>query len=217
MSLVSDILTAVGYRVGETINSSSEPDETTCIQWINETVSWILGVCAQEKSEIGRTTTDITLAANDSSYTELASMYAPAEMRDKDGNWFCGWLLKTAERVPLKLTMEARAIEYDPSNTSEPVEFYFDGANNIIFLPTPDDTYTAKIPNWQIPTTLTATGDTMPYLGLFDNLIIEALAIRIQNRDEYDLGVEFKWFSFIKEEARRLIRMRQGLNSSIGL
>lgn len=201
MSTVATLFTAIGGRVGYTISSTSSSTETQCIQFLNEALEWITGILAEEKSEIGRTLGSITTVADTASYSDLSGMYATSDI---------GWILKTYERVEIKLTTEESSLDYNPDDTDEPCEFYVDGSNNIVFLPTPDDAYTIKIPYWAMPTNLTATTDTVPFNGLFDNLLIEFLTMRMQNKDEYDLDFEYKWLQFLLTQARRLISMRKG-------
>ena len=211
MSTVANILTAVGYRIftdsAQTIDTSSSPSQAECIQWLNEDIKWLLGICAEEGSELGRTTGSITTTASTASSPTLASdMYTPAKY---------GWVLKTNSRNRIKLVTEEASLDYNPATESEPDAFYLDGSNNVIFLNTPDDTYTIKIPYWQIQTTLTLTTNTIPFLGLFDNLLIEAMVIRAQNREEYDLSLEMKWMSFLTDKARRVIQMRKNPNIEV--
>jgi len=213
MTTVADIITAVGYRVftddSQTITSTSFPKEAECIQWINEDIAWILGVCAEMGSELGRTTGSITTADGVASSSTLAAdMYSPADY---------GWVLKTNSRNRITLTTEEASLDYNPSTESEPSEFYIDGSNNVIFLPTPDAIYTVKIPYWKIQTALTATTDTIPFLGLFDNLIIETVALRVQNREEYDLNIELKWMQYLLGKARNVIQLRKNPNIKVTL
>jgi hypothetical protein len=128
-----------------------------------------------------------------------------------------GWVVDDHSRNPIKLITEKELINYDPLEAVEPSEFYVDGSNNICFPSYPDDVYTIKIPYWTIPTALTTTADTMPFLGLMDNVFIEAVAIRAQNRDEYDTLPELKWMSYLQEGVRRVIAMRKKMNISVGL
>jgi hypothetical protein len=72
-----------------------------------------------------------------------------------------------------------------------------------------------KIPYWTLPTVLTATGDTVPFLGLMDNVFIEALSLRYFERDEYDASYELKWQSFLLERIRRVIEMRKKMTSRV--
>jgi len=211
MSTVASILTAVGYRLfsdGTSIDTTSEPSQAECIQWINETTLWITGICAANGSELGRTTGSITTADGTASYSDLSDMYIPYEK---------GWIVKTYSRDEIVLTTELDSINYDPSDENEPEKYYIDGSNNVVFLPTPDDTYTVKIPYWAVPTALTLTTDTMPFNGIFDNQYIEALVLRAQNRDEYDLSFELKWFGFLQDQIRQAIELRKNINVSVGL
>lgn len=218
MTTVANILTAVGYRIfsdGTAIDTSSEPSQAECIQWTNEVCEELLTICITTGSEIGRTTATVSLVDGTASYNDLASLlFAPATMRGKDGMNYSGFILKTSVRNPLKLTTEDALIDHDPSNESEPDEFYIDGSNNLIFLPTPDDSYTAKIPYYPYHTALTATSDTIPFKKIFDNVIIESVVMRAQNRDEYDLTYELKWFSYIRSQAKKIIYMRKNPNVS---
>ena len=142
-------------------------------------------------------------------YSTIATtLYAPAQE---------GWIMDTHARNPIKLRSENCLLEYDPVEASEPSEFYVDGSNNVCFPIYPDAVYTVKIPYWTLPTALTAGTDTMPFLGLMDNVFIEALIIRIQNRDEYDVTGEYKWMSFLSERAQRVIAMRKKMGISVGL
>jgi hypothetical protein len=214
MTTVANILTAVSYSIfpdkDQSITTTSEPSQTECIQWQNEVCEELLTVCIETKTEIGRTTASITLADGDDDYTDLASLiFSPVVMYDQDGEQFSGWIEKTNVRNPLTLTTQAAVIDYDPALESEPVEFYLDGSNNLIFLPTPDATYTAKIPYYPYHTTLTATTDTVPFKQIFNNVIIESVTMRAQNREEYDLSFELKWFSYIRGQGRKIIFMRK--------
>lgn len=214
MTTVANILTAVGYRIFNdgttTISSSSEPSQAECIQWINEVCEELLTLCVEYGSEIGRTTGTITLADGTASYADLATtLFTPTLMHDDAGDQFSGYIQKTNVRNPLRLVTEGALINYDPALESEPCEFFVDGSNNLIFLPTPDDTYTAKIPYYACHTTLTATDDTVPFVKVFDNVIIESVTMRAQNRDEYDLTFELKWYSYIRNQARKIIYMRK--------
>lgn len=280
MSLVSALLTNVGYSLNRTIDATSEPTATECIAWINQTLEWILQTNAELGSELGRTTGTITCAksaitaitaanpgsvtstahgfatdevvtisgvvgmteVNDTDYTvtrvdantytigvdtssytayssggygymaaydDLAStLYSVAVMIDNDGNNFSGWIEKTTGRVPLKLVTEAYRANYVPGSTNEPDSFYLDGSNNIVFLNTPDDNYTIKIPYYQTQS-VSATGNTVPFLGLFDNLIVESMVNKYLYRTREDMGVEWNWFTFIKRRAERIVKLRK--------
>lgn len=222
-TLVSDILTSVGYRLypdgSTTISTTSEPTQTECIQWITETLEELLTVCAELGSEVGRTAAaSIAISSSSSAYNDLASLlFAPVMYRTENGDQFSGWLEKTSERVPLRLTTEAELINYDPSLTQEPTHFYIDGSNNIVFIPTPNASYTAKIPYYGYITAMSATTDTIPFLRIFDNVIIESVTMRSQNREEYDLSYELKWYQYIRKQARRVLLMRKNPKTRISV
>ena len=208
MSTVTNIFTGVEGRTGQSITATSDPSTATCIQFLNEAIQWILSLCVESKSELGRTTGTITTTSTIASYSGLSTMYAPYEF---------GWIVKTSSRVRIDLVTEEDTLDFNPSNTAEPTKFYIDGSNNVIFLDTPNDAYTIKIPYWPTPTTLTAVGNTVPFNGLFDNLLIEFLTMRIQNRDEYDLSFEYKWLQFLLTGAKRIIAIRKGTKFGVSL
>jgi hypothetical protein len=140
-------------------------------------------------------------------YSTIAtSLYCPAQT---------GWIVNGRARDELILRTEKELIDYDPCEASEPDAFYVDGSNNICFFVYPDAAYTVKIPYWTLPTVLTATGDTVPFLGLMDNVFIEALSLRYFERDEYDASYELKWQSFLLERIRRVIEMRKKMTSRV--
>ena len=149
-------------------------------------------------------------------FTDLASyIYAPAHLLDENGDTYNGWIVDDHSRNKLKLRSESCLGDYDPVGYGKPTEYYIDGSNNVCFPIYPDDAYTVKIPYYTIPTAITATTDTVPFLGLFDNVIIEALTWRAQNRDEYDVTGEMKWQSFLNERVLRLIAHRKQMTSSV--
>lgn len=213
-TLVSNILTNVGYRLfldDTTISATSSPSEAECIQWINETCEEILTICVEFNSEIGRTTpATITLADGTATYTDLAAtLFAPVIYRDREGKQFSGWIEKITCRDALRLTTEAALIDYDPSLESQPIEFYINGANGLVFIPTPDAEYTFKIPYYGYITAITATTSPIPFMRIFDHVITESLVMRAQNREEYELGYELKWYGYIREQARKIIMIRK--------
>ena len=213
-TLVSNILTNVGYRLfldDTTISATSSPSEAECIQWINETCEEILTICVEFNSEIGRTTpASITTVDGTATYTDLAALlFAPVIYRDRYARQFSAWVEKTTERIPLTLTTEAALVNYDPTLESEPIEFYINGANGLVFLPTPDDEYTIKVPYYGYITAITATTSPIPFMRIFDHVITESLVLRAQNREEYELGYELKWYGYIREQARKIIMIRK--------
>lgn len=280
MATVEDLLTDIGYSLNRSITGSSEPSQAECIAWINQTLDWLLQLCAEFGSELGRTTGVITCAksaitaitqdnpgsvtsashgfstgdvvtiagvvgmteVNDteftitkvdsdtytigvdtSSYTAYSSggygykaayndfastLYAVAVMTDEDGESFSGWIEKTDSRVPLQLVTEASKTKYEPGSTSEPDSFYLDGSNNIVFLDTPDDDYTIKIPYYSTQSVSKRT-DTVPFLNIFNSLIKEAVSTKYLYRTREDAGIEWNWFSFVKSRAERLLRLRK--------
>lgn len=203
MSTVNDILTSAGYRtLHAAITSSTEVTAATCMVWMNEDVDWLLGLCAEEGSDIGQIEGSLTTVDGTASYGDFDSdLYAPADY---------GWIEEADARTEIYLTARQATIGYNPgaANEGQPEQFYVTGANQTVLLPTPDAVYTVKIPYWQTQESLTKTGDAMPFQGLFDNVLIEALVIRIQNRDEYSLDYEKSWLNFLTEKARNLIRLR---------
>jgi hypothetical protein len=107
------------------------------------------------------------------------------------------------------LTTEEALVDLDPSLESEPTSFYINGANGIVFVPTPDDEYTVKMPYYGYLTALTLTTSTIPFMRIFDHVITESVVMRSQNREEYELGYELRWFQYIREQARKIIFIRK--------
>ena len=95
------------------------------------------------------------------------------------------------------------------------MEFYINGANGITFFPQPDDEYTAVIPYYPYHTVLTLTTNTIPFMQIFDNVILESVVMRAQNREEYDLAYELKWFSYIRSQAKKIIYLRKNPTTRI--
>jgi hypothetical protein len=220
MTTVANIITNIGYRLfldDTTISATSSPTQAECIQWMNETCEELLTVCVELGSEIGRTAAaSISLVDGTASYSDLAAtLFAPVIYRDNKGGQFSGWIEKTSERVPLILTSEQELINYVPSLEKEPEKFYIDGSNNLVFIPIPDTAYTAKIPYYSYLTALALTTDTMPFLRVFDHVITESVVMRSQNREEYELGYELKWFQYIRKQARKIILTRKNPTAKI--
>ena len=279
----ADLITRIGYRVNTTITASTHPSRAECLSWITEALYWIYGVCAEMKSELGRTLGSITtikatitaitnanpgsvtatahgLSSNDvvllkdiSGMTELNDTWVTATV--VDANTFTigidtsdtdsytaytsggyaykakytdlassiittakmGWIEKTHERVKVHLTTEDKCTERDPVNVCEPDLFYLDGSSNLVFLDTPDSALIVKIPYWAVPTVVDETTDEIPFAALFDNLIVEAVVLKAQNRDEFDLSFDLKWMDFIKTKAERIIQMRKNPSPTLEL
>lgn len=163
-----------------------------------------------------------TLGIDSSDYTTYVSggYMSKRKYGDLAATMYCpcqdGWIVDGRSRDPLSLATESILLDHDPVETVEPSEFYVDGANNICFPSYPDDVYTVKIPYYQIPTALTSGNDTVPFNGLMDNVFIEAVTIRCQNRDEYDVGFDVKWLSFLNDRVRNVIAMRKKMGVSVG-
>jgi len=76
-------------------------------------------------------------------------------------------------------------------NSIGSVEAYAVEGSNIVLGGIPDDTVRV-LWGWYyaLPTTLSATTDTIPYSGHFDDVIIEYCTTRALNRDEYNTQME---------------------------
>ena len=214
MSTVSSLISAVEYRLGgRSIDSSTTPSLEQCLSQLNSDIGWILGKCAEQNSDLGRTTGSITTVAGTDSYSNFATdMYAPSNY---------GWVLDTYSRNKIVLTTEESILDYNPhsSGRAEPTHFYVDSSNNVVFLPTPDDAYSMRIPYWQVQTTLTAKSDTMPFSGLFDSVLVESLTLRLTDnyKGEEESGYEYKWFQSLDKRVSRMIEIRKNLASSVGV
>lgn len=211
MSTVSTIITALEYRIGSSIDSGTNPSFEQCLSQLNADIQWILGMCAECNSELGRTTGTITTVDGTAYYTTLASdMYTPS---------YYGWVEGTYSRDRIELTTEESSLDFSPhtSGEAQPTHFYVTAAGTVYLLPTPDAVYTVKIPYWQVQTALTAKTSTMPFAGLFDSILIESLHTRLLHKFEQDPSYEFKWFQNLTQRVRNLIEMRKNYHSSVTL
>jgi hypothetical protein len=87
--------------------------------------------------------------------------------------------------------------------------FAIDRQSNIIVGPYPDDTYPLYGLYFYLPSTLSATTDTMPYDPMFDQLVRQYTTILALNRDEYNAQFEVSIMSQIQGEIMSIIRRRQ--------
>jgi hypothetical protein len=204
------IFTAVGHGLSSTdeiLIKNSDYTELNDKEWTFTKISPTSGSVPSDSSD--HDSYGFTGDIYKRKYSELASyIYAPAQT---------AWIVEGHSRDELRLRDQSCLLEYDPIEIIEPTEFYIDGANNVCFPSYPDDVYTVKVPYWTIPTALTTTTETMPFLGLMDNVFIEALTIRAQNRDEYDTTVDLKWLGFLNERVRNVIAMRKSMKSRVSV
>lgn len=179
---------------------------------VNDT-EFTITVVDDDTYTLGIATTDYTTYSSGGNgykavYDDFAStLYAVAVMNDKEGENFSGWIVTSTGRDSLVLVTEAELLERVPGRTNKPDSFFLDGGNNIIFLDTPDDGYTVKIPYYPI-TTVTATADTIPFLGIFDSLITEGVSTKYLYRTREDANIEWNWFKFVKTRTERILKQR---------
>ena len=224
---VANMLTWVGYRLfpdGETtISSSSEPNQAECIQWINEVCSELLTTLVSDGAEQGRNTGILTTVDGTSTYTTwddattvLDTLFAPCLWYDDNGDEYSAWIEETTKRTPIKYMDIGSWVDLDPSKEGKPTH-YIIGSNvtGIFFHPTPDDAYTLHVPYYPYPTILTLTTETVPYYRIFDNVILESVVMRAQNREEYDLAYELKWFSYIRSQAKKILYLKRNKKTRI--
>jgi hypothetical protein len=200
--------TAHGFSTGDVITIANVVGMTE----VNDTEFTITKVDANTYT-LGVDTSDYTAYTSGGNgykavYDDLAStLYSVAVMGDKDGNNFSGWIQKSTGRNELILVTEAELLDHVPGTTNEPDRFFLDGSNNIVFVPTPDDAYTIKIP-YYATSTISATTDTIPFFGIFDSLITESVSTKYLYRTREDANIEWNWFKFVKDRAERIVRQR---------
>lgn len=207
MTTVANIIDAVEARIGNAITATSDFNEDQCFLWIDDACEDILKLLVEYDSELGRTIGSITTVDGTAIDSTLTLILSTAQY---------GWILKTNERIKIELVSEEKSIDFDPSFENEPEYFFLDENNYINFLPTPDDEYTVKIPYWKQHTIITSNGNTVPFHGVFDRVIIETIIIRYQNREEYEVGYEAKWLSYLRNQAKKIILLRKGHRVEIG-
>jgi hypothetical protein len=217
------MLTWVGYRLGETIEAASEPSQAECIQWVNEVCGELLTTLVSDGAEQGRNTGAITTVDGTSTYTEwddattiLDTLFAPCFWYDDNGDEYSAWVEETTKRTPIKYMERGSWVDIDPSAEGKPTHYIISPqVGNIWFFPTPDDVYTIQVPYYPYPTILTLTTQTVPYYRIFDNVILESVVMRAQNRDEYDLTFELKWFSYIRSQAKKILYLKRNKKTRI--
>lgn len=210
MSTANAVLKVVEARLGvRRLDYSTTPSLEQSLAHLDADIQWVLGMCAERNSELGRTTGTITTVDGTISYSDLASdMFTPATY---------GWVLDTYSRNPIYLTTEESILGHNPDSSAEaePTHFYIDASGNVLFLPTPDDEYTVYIPYWQQQTPLTSRSSTMPFGGIFDDILVEALVLRLKAQNQADPSYEYKWLQALSNRAKNLIEMRKNFNSSV--
>ena len=152
---VTDFLTQLGIRLNKTISATSSPTSTQVYHVINEISDWLSTICMQNKSELGRKTGTITLVDGTAKYDDFVDDIIAPDTR--------GWLLKTYARDKIVLATEEDALNYSPyaSDETQPEKFYMDMNGNVIFLQTPETTYTAYISYWYHQTKIAAASYTI--------------------------------------------------------
>ena len=93
------------------------------------------------------------------------------------------WIEKLNDRIQLNIATQEYVPSYSPDTFEEPERFYMDESNNIYLLSTPDAIYTIKFPYWYKQTVITAPTSTIPFKGLFDEVIIESLLVRATSNE----------------------------------
>ena len=220
---VANMLTWVGYRLDETIEASSEPSQSECIQWINEVCEELLTVCVTTGSEMARSAGVITTVDGTAAYTtwdDLTTVadtfFAPVVRYNENGESYSGWIEETTQRIPIKHADIGEWTDQNPSAEGKPTKFITNSFVPAINLfPTPDDEYEVQIPFYTYHTILTLTTETVPYFRVFDNVILESVVMRAQNRNEYDLSFELKWLSYIRSQAKKIIYLRRNQSTRI--
>jgi len=151
----TDFMTALGIRLSQTINTSSDPSTTKVYQVISETADWITKLCAEYESDLSRKIGTLTLADGTATYRDFChDMFIPAQ---------AGWIEETYARDRKPLSCQDDIMDYSPDSgaETEPDRYYLGPNGEITFLQTPDDTYTAKIPYYYHQTKITALTYTM--------------------------------------------------------
>jgi len=202
MATAADIITRVGYRTRKTIDSNSDPSQAEVLAWIEEACNWIQGVCIEYGSELGRTIGNIILLDGIQEYDDLASsLWVPAEK---------GWIKEsnTYYYVTRVNKDDLVRLHGNPTDESRPEYFYVTNDNKIGFIDIPDQTYDFYLPYWPRHS-ITKTNDPIPFNDIFNEVIIEAVSIRVLNRDEYNVQFEQGWLNWLSDLVVRTIEKRQ--------
>lgn len=101
-----------------------------------------------------------------------------------DGVWIDG------ESWFLRQTDEAAKAAYDVADTTgQPERYYLTEDNQIGLLWVPDDSYTINVLYWQPLDLLTATTDTIPWYGIWDNCIRQMMTLACKEILERDVTI----------------------------
>ena len=93
------------------------------------------------------------------------------------------------------------------TGTGKPTAYALDGSS-LILGPTPDDIYVLWGYYWGIPTSLTATGDTVPYSSIFDHVVVESVSLYALKRDEYNISIEAAMRDMVDSEVAAILTRR---------
>lgn len=205
MATVVDLITNCGYELIDT--DHTQWSETELFTYFKKCHRLLHQVLIDSESELVRTGTgDINTVVGQEKYVldeedmgdlwtvhkVWVSEYDPIDMVDED------------ERYQYVKSEE----EGQTSARTRPDSYYLT-LNDIAFLPFPDIVYTINIiyyPQYVAPS---ATTDSTPYRGIFDNLLEEGMLMYAKNRNELPMNVEGVLLDMFERQAMRLSRKRR--------
>lgn len=179
MSLtVSDLMSRVSDDIMRTISSTStDPTLAKALRYYNRVIDSIVQICVSQKSEVGRFLAFLSTTDGTAEYTTYKdTIYA----LDK---W--GYVLETYAKNEMELISEKDSMGYGFATTqeSEPSAYYLNSKNYIVLCPTPDTTYTVKIPYWKKHTDVAALTYSMTAATQANPCVITVASHPLQTDD----------------------------------
>jgi len=181
-TLVSDIISDVRQEIGDF--SGLGHSTTQLIAWLNR-----FNIRAAEKIAQFEF---IGIPGFEATHWTQTMTSGTASYAEPDDLWQLQNLWMSGQTVPLEQIPYER-LQRQTGTTSTPS--YFARFNGSIYLSPSPDGGVLNMLYWARPTKLTATTDTMPGGGVFDEAAVEALAARVLSADrfsEYDVKIDFQ-------------------------
>jgi len=179
---LSTIITRARYKVRDTdaLIYASDDDDAILVSFANDILHEIWADLRRVESNLAYGHGTITLSDGTIEYTPSFSFEGFMD----DGVWLDGedWYLTQVDEADKVL------FDYDDTNSeSEPEHFYVTEDGNVGFLPVPDTTYTVYCQYWKPLTEFEDTTDTVPFAGIWDQFMIERLAMEMLGVQERDV------------------------------
>lgn len=183
MSAVSDIITAIRYDIKDD-GTSQKFTDAKIMHYMNRFRIFLAATLFREQCAISLKKADIVTTSNVSTYAFLGS----ATDFYVDYGLHYNTLSSPLKKRGLD---EYIANGYNTATTVGTAGSYMiNGTTLYLFGDIPNAASTLYLWYYSIPTAFTATTDTMPYNGLFDQVWRQFVSLLLLNRDEYSADFE---------------------------